>query len=95
MFEKVKKWGLTKMISGVRNLFTKNPPHSYTPTFFLRHHILQSLYELASPQIDINFLRERVYFMDGGHISLDWVGKEKAESGAPIVLIMHGMTGGS
>jgi predicted alpha/beta-fold hydrolase len=68
---------------------------NYNPTFFLKHHVLQSIYELSSPQINVKFDRERIYFTDGGHISLDWSNRIKADAGKPIILIMHGMTGGS
>lgn len=67
----------------------------YSPTFFLRHHVLQSIYELTSPQINVEFERQKIYFVDGGHIALDWSNKKMADEGKPIILIMHGMTGGS
>lgn len=57
--------------------------------------MLQSIYELTSPQIRVNFERQKIYFTDGGHISLDWSNRKMADEGKPIVLIMHGMTGGS
>lgn len=75
MFAKIKTWTLARAVANVRKFFPISHPNSYTPTFFLRHHLLQSIYELASPQINIPFKREKVYFMDGGHISLDWLGK--------------------
>jgi predicted alpha/beta-fold hydrolase len=41
-------------------------------------------------------VREKVFFDDGGHVALDWTGKcLKEDSNKPIVVVMHGMTGGS
>lgn len=87
MFKRILKWTKRGSVSSSHL--------KYRPTFFLRHHLLQSAYELISPRIDMQYARDKVYFMDGGHISLDWSDKEAAELGAPIVIIMHGMTGGS
>ena len=53
------------------------------------------MYELTSPEIQVEFERQKIYFTDGGHISLDWANKSKADEGRPIVMVMHGMTGGS
>lgn len=42
--------------------------------------------------------REKLFFEDGGHISLDWQNKTTTENfheHAPILFIMHGLTGGS
>ncbi len=43
----------------------------------------------------MEFERQKIYFVDGGHITLDWSNKKQADEGRPIILIMHGMTGGS
>ncbi len=45
----------------------------FTPTFFLRHPALQFLYDLLSPDIKVNFKRNKIFFDDHGHIALDWV----------------------
>jgi predicted alpha/beta-fold hydrolase len=41
------------------------------------------------------FDRERIFFEDGGHISLDWCAKKLENPNPPILFIMHGLTGGS
>lgn len=72
---------LSNISKSLRSLLSRSRVEEdivYRPTFFLRHHFLQSLYELTSPQIKINFEREQVYFPDGGHVSLDWSSKENA-----------------
>ena len=43
----------------------------------------------------MEFQRQKIFFIDGGHVALDWANKSKADEGRPIVMIMHGMTGGS
>lgn len=50
---------------------------------------------MVSPDVNFEFKRQKIFFIDGGHVSLDWANKEKADAGRPIVLIMHGMTGGT
>jgi predicted alpha/beta-fold hydrolase len=60
--------------------------------------MFQSIYELLSPGIDVEYEREKIFFVDGGHVSLDWVNKFESEEGrenVPVLLVMHGMTGGS
>ena len=47
----------------------------YSPTPYLNNHYFQSIYELYSPEIEVPFERERVFFTDGGHVSLDWLGR--------------------
>lgn len=53
----------------------------------------------------MNYEREKIFFDDGGHVSLDWAlpqimwnGKwvdEEAGDQTPIFFVMHGLTGGS
>lgn len=89
---------VSKFAKSLRSLLPGFGPakhNHYSPTFFLRHHVLQSIYELTSPQINVEFERQKIYFVDGGHITLDWSNKKQADEGKPIILIMHGMTGGS
>lgn len=50
---------------------------------------------MISPDINVSFDRQKIFFMDGGHVSLDWANRKSANEGRPIILIMHGMTGGS
>lgn len=73
------------------------PPSDFhfTPTTFLSHPFLQSVYNLAEPRIPVNFERERIFFDDGGHIALDWSPRINNRAAPPILFIMHGLTGGS
>jgi predicted alpha/beta-fold hydrolase len=45
----------------------------------------------------MSFSREKIFFDDGGHVSLDWLNRDRLglAQGHPIVLVMHGVTGGS
>lgn len=67
----------------------------FTPTTFLSHPFLQSVYNLAEPRISVNYERERIFFEDGGHIALDWSPRTNNQVAPPILFIMHGLTGGS
>lgn len=89
---------IQKISKGLKFLLPFKPQDSqslYSPTPYLKSHYLQSIYELYSPHIEVPFERERVFFTDGGHVSLDWLGKSDVHEEKPVILIMHGMTGGS
>ena len=45
--------------------------------------------------METNFKRERVFFKDGGHICMDWAEDRTESDKPPILMIMHGLTGGS
>ena len=73
-------------------------PYVYRPSPLLFHHSLQSIYEHFSKDIIADYEREKIFFDDGGHITLDWANKcpdEQENDHVPIVFVMHGMTGGS
>ena len=64
----------------------------------LSHHAIQSLLGLVSPSINIQYERQKIYFIDGGHICLDWINKfasHQQNQHVPILLLAHGMTGAS
>lgn len=67
----------------------------YKPTPYLAHPFLQSIYNISEPLLPYEFDREKIYFDDGGHISLDWCAKKIDNPNPPILFIMHGLTGGS
>lgn len=47
----------------------------YKPTPYLAHPFLQSIYNISEPLLPYEFKREKIFFEDGGHISLDWCAK--------------------
>jgi predicted alpha/beta-fold hydrolase len=67
----------------------------FKPSTLLSHPFLQSVYCITEPRISVNYEREKLFFDDGGHISLDWSQKVKNDGSPPILFIMHGLTGGS
>jgi predicted alpha/beta-fold hydrolase len=67
----------------------------YKPTPYLTHPFLQSIYNISEPLQAYEFEREKIFFEDGGHISLDWCAKKQSNPNPPILFIMHGLTGGS
>lgn len=77
-----------------RNLKSENL-NDYKPTPYLAHPFLQSIYNISEPQHKYEFEREKIFFEDGGHISLDWCAKKIDNPNPPILFIMHGLTGGS
>lgn len=48
----------------------------YKPTPYLAHPFLQSIYNISEPLKAYEFDREKIFFEDGGHISLDWCAKK-------------------
>jgi predicted alpha/beta-fold hydrolase len=70
-------------------------PFDFKPTTFMSHHILQTMYDLAEPRMKFQLTREKVFFEDGGHISLDWSSQQQQKKDPPILFLMHGLTGGS
>jgi hypothetical protein len=79
---KIKK--ITQLLSKVTlpnplvNLKTTNSSNSnvYKPTPYLTHPFLQSIYNISEPLHPYEFEREKIFFEDGGHISLDWCAKK-------------------
>lgn len=67
----------------------------FKPTRFLTHPLLQSIYNLAEPRMNFQLAREKLFFDDGGHVSLDWAPQAEGKVDPPILFIMHGLTGGS
>lgn len=60
------------------NLISNKPNDSnvYKPTPYLAHPFLQSIYNISEPLLPYEFEREKIFFEDGGHISLDWCAKK-------------------
>lgn len=69
--------------------------HHYRPTPYLAHPFLQSVYNISEPKFPFQFKREKIFFEDGGHISLDWLPPATDQQNPPILFVMHGLTGGS
>lgn len=77
----------------------------YNPTPYLTHPFFQVIYNLSEPRLPLEYNRERIYFEDGGHVSLDWALPQQFSDGkwqevepeehTPIFFVMHGLTGGS
>jgi predicted alpha/beta-fold hydrolase len=44
----------------------------YKPTLYLSHPFFQSVYNITEPRHKLNYTREKIFFDDGGHVSLDW-----------------------
>ena len=87
-----------KLISQTVSTFKpalEGPGQVYRPTPYLTHPFLQSVYNITEPLFSYTFQRERIFFEDGGHISLDWLPSADSRPDAPILFMMHGLTGGS
>jgi predicted alpha/beta-fold hydrolase len=52
-------------------------------------------YNECKPLINIDYRRENIQMEDGGMISLDWINREKPTNENRLVVILHGLTGGS
>jgi hypothetical protein len=44
----------------------------YSPTPYLSHPLMQVIYNISEPRLKLNYQREKIFFDDGGHVSLDW-----------------------
>lgn len=83
------------------------PSADYQPTPYLAHPFFQAVYNISEPRLKLQYSREKLFFEDGGHVSLDWALPLKLTEtkGAfeeydpvpetPIFFVMHGLTGGS
>src|SRR4051812_5342951 len=57
---------------------------------------LQTLYAaLLAPRASVTFRRERWDTPDHDFIDLDWIAAESADGNAPLVVLFHGLEGGS
>ncbi|KAF0867422.1 hydrolase [Pseudomonas sp. LD120] len=69
-------------------------PDRFTPAFGLGNPHLQTLWgPLWRPTTQLERQRERLWLDDGDFLDLDWHGPHSAE--APLVLVLHGLTGSS
>ncbi|MGE8177690.1 hydrolase [Pseudomonas fluorescens] len=70
------------------------PPERFTPAFGLGNPHLQTLWgPLWRKTTHIERERERLWLEDGDFLDLDWHGPHSAD--APLVLVLHGLTGSS
>jgi uncharacterized protein len=70
------------------------PPDRFTPAFGLGNPHLQTLWgPLWRKPTHLDRQRERLWLDDGDFLDLDWHGPHSAE--APLVLVLHGLTGSS
>ncbi|KAM3131088.1 hypothetical protein pb186bvf_016786 [Paramecium bursaria] len=77
------------------NKYDKLSQMKYVPTFYLPHRLLQLIYcTRVEPPIQIQFERQIFKLQDGGQLALDWVNKDSPTQ-KPLILITHGLTGGS
>ncbi|KTC37212.1 MAG: hydrolase [Pseudomonas sp.] len=69
-------------------------PDRFIPAFGLGNPHLQTLWgPLWRPATPLERQRERLWLEDGDFLDLDWYGPHSAE--APLVLVLHGLTGSS
>lgn len=69
-------------------------PDRFIPAFGLGNPHLQTLWgPLWRPATALQHQRERLWLDDGDFLDLDWHGPHSAE--APLVLVLHGLTGSS
>ncbi len=69
-------------------------PDRFIPAFGLGNPHLQTLWgPLWRPATQLERQRERLWLDDGDFLDLDWHGPHSAE--APLVLVLHGLTGSS
>jgi predicted alpha/beta-fold hydrolase len=71
------------------------PLDDYRPTFYLPNCLLQMAYNELKTKININFKREFLKTEDGGMISLDWAVRPIDTEETRLIVILHGLTGGS
>jgi predicted alpha/beta-fold hydrolase len=70
------------------------PPGDFQPAWWLANPHLQTLWGAlvrGAPKLERQ--RERLWLADGDFLDLDWYGPH--EAGAPLVLVLHGLTGSS
>lgn len=69
-------------------------PEHFTPAFGLGNPHLQTLWgPLWRPTVHLQRPRERLWLADGDFLDLDWHGPHATD--APLVLVLHGLTGSS
>ena len=71
------------------------PFDNYRPTFYLPTCILQMLYNEICPNTKVDYKREYIETPDGGLISFDWAVPEREVNETRLIIILHGLTGGS
>jgi hypothetical protein len=77
------------------HLFKKLLPVDYRETIYLTGCMLQMLYNETKSAPHIHYQREYISMHDGGCIALDWYQKDPSQNVEKLLVIMHGLTGGS
>lgn len=85
----------SRFVGSTHSESKKTDVHHYRPTPYLAHPFLQSVYNITEPKFPFEFKREKIFFDDGGHISLDWLPPSTHRQNPPVLFVMHGLTGGS
>jgi len=76
------------------SMATSLAPERFTPAFGLGNPHLQTLWgPLWRPTVHLQRPRERLWLKDGDFLDLDWHGPHTTD--APLVLVLHGLTGSS
>ena len=70
------------------------PPPFASPAWLVGGH-LQTIWPYLLPRPAVPFRRERVDAPDGDFWDFDWVGADGAPAGTPLVILLHGLEGGS
>ncbi|KAI8996732.1 Alpha/Beta hydrolase protein, partial [Gaertneriomyces semiglobifer] len=81
-----------------------DPKHkgaTFSPTPYIASGHMQTIFaalfaDLVTPQL--TYVRELIYLPDGGNVALDWyphIPTSDADLALPIIVILHGLTGGS
>ena len=69
-------------------------PAYRAPTWLSGPHA-QTIYPFLLPRPEVAYRRERVSTADGDFWDFDWLDHPGAEDGAPLVVLFHGLEGGS
>ncbi|RHZ06029.1 hypothetical protein DYB26_012970, partial [Aphanomyces astaci] len=67
---------------------------AYHPPWWAMSAHVQVLLTVVWPQAKVEYSREMLRLQDGGHVAVDWCkGTAHLAEDAPIVLVLHGLTG--
>ncbi|KAI8384369.1 Alpha/Beta hydrolase protein [Radiomyces spectabilis] len=75
------------------------PKATFTPTSYLFNGHLQTgyaaYYNSSTTDNDIVYQRQMLDLPDGGHLALDWTPPNQPLDNTPVLVALHGLTGGS
>jgi predicted alpha/beta-fold hydrolase len=77
------------------HVVNKLSPISYRETIYLTGCFLQMIYNEIKSSPNIPYTREFLKLNDGGCIALDWYQKDYNKTPDKVLVILHGLTGGS